>query len=97
MATDSVIIWKMVLPLFSVFLNGILFILTGNGDIQKSLDEFENQPDPTTDHRASCPLASEKFMFPFFYALYNGSQVSIVALWATCFLSKTQSLHTEPF
>ena len=26
-------------------------------------------------------------MFPFFLALYNGSQVSIVALWATCFLS----------
>ena len=24
-------------------------------------------------------------MFPFFLALYNGSQVSIVALWATCF------------
>ena len=23
-------------------------------------------------------------MFPFFLALYNGSQVSIVALWATC-------------
>ena len=26
-------------------------------------------------------------MFPFFLALYNGSQVSIVALWATCFYS----------
>ena len=25
-------------------------------------------------------------MFPFFLALYNGSQVSIVALWATCFI-----------
>ena len=24
-------------------------------------------------------------MFPFFLALYNGSQVSIVALWATCY------------
>ena len=24
--------------------------------------------------------------FHFFLALYNGSQVSIVALWATCFL-----------
>ena len=23
-------------------------------------------------------------MFPFFLALHNGSQVSIVALWATC-------------
>ena len=26
----------------------------------------------------------EKLMFPYFLALYNGSQVSIVALWATC-------------
>ena len=27
-------------------------------------------------------------MFSFFLALYNGSQVSIVALWATCFSLK---------
>ena len=60
-------------------------MLTGNDDIHKSFDEFEIQPDPTTDHIASCPLASEKIMFPFFLALYNGSQVSIVALWASCF------------
>ena len=38
-----------------VVLDGILFILTGNDEIHKSLDEFEIQPDPTTDHRASCP------------------------------------------
>ena len=55
MATDSVIIWKTVLPLFSVVLDGILFILTGNDDIHKSLDGFEIRPDPTTDHRVSCP------------------------------------------
>ena len=40
---------------FSVVLNGILFILTGNHDIHKSLDEFEIRLDPTTDHRVSCP------------------------------------------
>ena len=51
----SVIIMKTVLPLFLVVLNGILFILTGNDDIHKSLDEFEFQPDPATDHIASCP------------------------------------------
>ena len=73
------------LPLFLVVLDEILFILTGNDDIHKSLDEFEIRTDPTTDHRLSCPLASGKFMFPFFLALYNGSQVSIVALWATCY------------
>ena len=66
MATDSDIIWKMVLQLFSVVLDGILFILTGNDDIHKSLDEFEIQPDPTTDHRASCPLASKNLCFHFF-------------------------------
>ena len=53
--------------------------------MHKSLDEFEIRLDPTTDHRVSCPLASEKLMFPFFLALYNHSQVSIVALWATSF------------
>ena len=64
----------------------ILFILTSNDGILKSLDEFEIRPDPTTDHKVSCHEASEKLMFPFFLALYNGSQVSIVALWATCFI-----------
>ena len=47
MATDSVIIWKTVLPFFLVVLDGILFILTGNDDIHKSLDEVEIRPDPT--------------------------------------------------
>ena len=41
--------------LFSFVLDGILFILTGNDGIHKSLDEFEIWPDPTTDHRVSCP------------------------------------------
>ena len=41
--------------LFLVFLDGTLFILTGDDDIHKSLDEFEIRPDPTTDHRVSCP------------------------------------------
>ena len=41
--------------LFSVVLDGIIFILTGNDDIHKKLDEFEIRPDPTTDHRVSCP------------------------------------------
>ena len=55
MATDSVIIEKRCYPFFSVVLDGILFILTGNDNIHKSLDEFEIRPDPTTDHRVSCP------------------------------------------
>ena len=30
-------------------------MLTGDDDIHKSLDEFEIWPDPTKDHRVSCP------------------------------------------
>ena len=44
----------------------------GNDDIHKSLDEFEIRPDWTTNNRVSCPQVSEKLMFPFFLALYNG-------------------------
>ena len=37
-------------PLRALFLvlDGILFILTGNDDIHKSLNEFEIRPDQTT-------------------------------------------------
>ena len=31
------------------------FILAGNEDMHKILDEFEFQPDWTTDYRVSCP------------------------------------------
>ena len=41
------------LPLFSAILDQILFILAGNDDIYKSLDEFEIRPDPTRDHRVT--------------------------------------------
>ena len=40
---------------FSKVSDWILFILTGNDDIHKSLDEFEIWPDWTTDHGVSCP------------------------------------------
>ena len=36
-------------------------------------------------------------MFPFFLALYNGSQVSIVVLWATCFDINSQFLLGKLF
>ena len=48
------------------------YLVTGNDDIHKSLDEFEILRDPTTDHKVSCPKASEKLIFPFFLGLYNG-------------------------
>ena len=48
------------------------------------MDEFEIWPDPTTELAALKRL--KKLMFPFFLSLYNGSQVSIVALWATCLI-----------
>ena len=40
---------------FSAVFDRILFILAGNDDIHKSLDEFEIRPDPTTDYGVSCP------------------------------------------
>ena len=41
-------VYRTIGPLVSVVLDGILFILTGNDDIHKSLDEFEIRPDTTT-------------------------------------------------
>ena len=64
--------------------------------MHKRLDELEILPDPTTYHRVSCPEASEKLIFPFFLALYSGSQVSIVALWATC-LEPWDFIHCEHY
>ena len=48
------IMGKLVLPIFSAILDQILFILAGNDDIHKSLDEFEIWLDPIRDHRVSC-------------------------------------------
>ena len=31
--------------------------------MHKSLDEFEFQPDPTTDYGVTCPRGSEKSMY----------------------------------
>ena len=42
------------------FLNGTFFILAGNEDNLKSLDEFEFQSDPITNYRVSRPSGSEK-------------------------------------
>ena len=39
---------------FSATLNQIIFILAGNNDIYKSLDELEIWPDPIMDYRVSC-------------------------------------------
>ena len=44
---------KLCCSFFSVLYDGILFILTGNDDIHKSLDEFEIWPDQTTGFRGS--------------------------------------------
>ena len=55
MATDRVIMEKMVLPLFLGCFYPILFILAGNDDMYESWEEFEFLPDPTTDGGVSCP------------------------------------------
>ena len=53
-----------------LFKGAILWILAGNDDMHKSLDEFEFQPDPTTDLGVSCPWASKKSMLPLFLGCY---------------------------
>ena len=59
MATNSshrVIMVKTVLRLnFLSCFYPILFILAGNDDMHGSSEEFEIQPDPTTDCGVSCP------------------------------------------
>ena len=40
---------------FAALFDWILFILAGNDNINKSLHEFEIQPDQTMDYRVSCP------------------------------------------
>ena len=45
---------------FSIAIDLILFKLADNEDMHNILDEFEFQPDRTTDYWVSCPWASEK-------------------------------------
>ena len=45
---------------FSITIDPILFKLAGNEDMRSILDEFEFQPDLTTDYGVSCPWVSEK-------------------------------------
>ena len=58
MATDSShsgIMGKMNYRIFSTVFVQILFILTDNDDIHKSLDELEIWSDSITDYGVSCP------------------------------------------
>ena len=49
------------LHLFSIVFDPILFILAGNEDMHKVLDEFDSRPDWTTDYGVSCLWASKNF------------------------------------
>ena len=46
---------------FLVAFDPILFLLAGNEDMHKISDEFEFQPDRTTDYGVNCPWAPNKF------------------------------------
>ena len=52
---------KWCLHLFSIAFDPILFILAGNEDMHKILNQFEFWPDRSTDYGVSCPWASKKF------------------------------------
>ena len=55
MATDGVTVGKTVLSHFLESFDRIHFILAGNDDIHKSLNEFEIWRDPTMDCGVGCP------------------------------------------
>ena len=52
----------------SVDIDPIYFKLAGNMDMHNIMNEFEFQPDRTTDYGVSCPWASKKYP----YRPYNG-------------------------
>ena len=60
MATDRVTVGKMGHLVFSNVFDRIHFILAGNDDIHKSLNEFKIRRDPTMDYGVGCPRVSEK-------------------------------------
>ena len=55
MATDRDTVEKRRHHVFSNVFDRIHFILAGNDDIHKSLNEFEIRRDPTTDNGVGCP------------------------------------------
>ena len=55
MATDRVTVGKLYHHIFSNVFDRIYFILAGNDDIHKSLNEFEIWRDPTMDYGVGCP------------------------------------------
>ena len=55
MATDRVTVGKTASQIFLNVFDRIHFILAGNHDIHKSLNEFEIRRDPTIDYRVGCP------------------------------------------
>ena len=60
MATDRVTVGKQCHHIFSKVFDRIHFILAGNDDVHKSLNEFEIRRDPTMNYGVGCPSASEK-------------------------------------
>ena len=55
MATDRVTMGKTASSRFLKIFDRIHFILAGNDDIHKSLNEFEIRQDPTMDYGVGCP------------------------------------------
>ena len=54
MVTDRVMMGKTVSSLFLGCFSSVPFLLAGNDDMHESLEEFEFQPDWTTDWGVSC-------------------------------------------
>ena len=60
----------------------------GNGNINKSLDDFEFGQDLTTDYGVSCPLASINRRLHFLSVAIDPIHVYVIR---TCTISRTRS------
>ena len=77
----------------SVDIDPIFFRLAGKKDLRNIMNEFELQPDRTTDYGVSCPWASKKYphrlimgkmMFPLFLWLLTMELAALECLKHQC-------------
>ena len=71
----------------------IFFILAGNENNHKNLDEFEFWPDLTADGRVNCPWASEKTNIVLHWEKCCGHSSAFIFGWIFFILAVTMDNH----
>ena len=82
---------KRMSPLFSAVLDRILFILAGNDNIHKSLDEFEIQPDSTTGFHGYRYGLMGKMVSPLFPGCFLSVPFLNLQAMMTCMRARKSS------